>query len=121
MKIILITKDAELEEIAKNSLAVSDSLSSYSDFNRALDAADGADLMILDMVASLEVPHKVAGYEKFARAKMTHDLARTVPLILISPPPHYELDFMTGWPDFVALNIRAPITPKAFRRALAWI
>ena len=33
-------------------------------------------------------------------SKMTHPLAKHVPLVLIAAPDDYELDFMAGWPAF---------------------
>jgi hypothetical protein len=42
-------------------------------------------------------------------------------LVLIAAPDDYELDFMTGWPDFVFGHLRRPVTEKIFRRASTWI
>ena len=36
-------------------------------------------------------------------------------------PDDYELDFMTGWPNFVFGHLRRPVTEKIFRRASTWI
>lgn len=121
MKFVLITKDGEMESEAKEGFHPSDTFESYSDWEQALDAAVDADLMFVDLLATLEEPHKIAGYEKFAQAKMSHPKSSGVPLVLISPPDDYELDFMAGWPDFVFANIRRPVTFKHFRRASTWV
>ena len=110
-----------MESEAKEGFHPSDTFESYSDWGQALDAATDADLMFVDLLATLEEPNKIAGYEKFAQAKMDHAVASKVPLVLISPPDDYELDFMAGWPDFVFANIRRPVTFKHFRRASTWV
>jgi hypothetical protein len=91
------------------------------DAAEALDACEGADLLFVDLLATLEEPHKIAGYEKFAELKMGHPAAKDVPVVLIAPPDDYELDFMAGWPDFVFAHIRRPVTEKIFRRASTWV
>jgi hypothetical protein len=121
MKFVLITKDTSLEEEAKEGFHPSDTFISYSDWESGLDGAGDADLVFLDLLATLDEPHKIAGYEKFAHAKMSHSSASKVPLVLISPPENYELDFMAGWPDFVFANIQRPVTFKHFRRASTWV
>jgi hypothetical protein len=121
MKFVLITKDSEMEQEAKEGFHPSDTFACFSNWEEGLEGSDGADLLFLDLLATLEEPHKIAGYEKFAQAKMNHGTAAKVPLVLISPPDEYELDFMAGWPDFVFANIRRPITFKNFRRASTWV
>jgi hypothetical protein len=121
MKFVLITLDPEIESAAKEGFHPSDTTQAFADWRKALDESAGADLMFVDLIATLEEPHKIAGYESFAEAKMTHPFAKSVPLVLISPPEDYELDFMAGWPDFVFGHIRRPITYKIFRRASTWV
>jgi hypothetical protein len=121
MKFILVTRDAALVEEARNGFHPGDTFESYEDWSAALDACQGADLIFVDQIATLDDPHKVAGYERFAEAKMAHAIAAKTPLVLISPPEDYEMDFITGWPNFVFANMRRPVTFKQFRRASTWV
>jgi hypothetical protein len=121
MKFVLITKDPEVEAAAKEGFHPSDELLSFPDWAPALDACEGADLVFVDLIATLTEPHKISGYEKFAMAKMQHDVACGTPLVLIAPPDEYELDFMAGWPDFVFGHVRRPVSYKIFRRASTWV
>jgi hypothetical protein len=121
MKFVLITKDSDMESEAREGFHPSDTFECYSDWESGLNGCEGADLLFLDLLATLEEPHKIAGYEKFAQAKMSHPTASKVPLVLVTPPDDYELDFMAGWPDFVFANIRRPVTFKHFRRASTWV
>lgn len=121
MKFVLLTKDAEMVSNAKEGFHPSDEFVSYDAIETALDACSGADLLFVDMLATLEEEHRIAGYERFANMKMEHEFAKDVPLVLISPPDDYELDFMAGFPDFVFAHIRRPVTSKIFRRASTWV
>ena len=121
MKFVLITADQEVESAAKEGFHPGDQTLTFSDWSSALEACEGADMLFVDLIATLEEPHKIAGYERFAEAKMSHSIAQGTPLVLISPPDDYELDFMAGWPDFVFGHIRRPVTFKIFRRASTWI
>ncbi|RYG79710.1 hypothetical protein EON77_08750 [bacterium] len=121
MRFIVITKDEEMVAAAREGFHPSDELVIYEDWGAALEAAEGTDLMILDMMAALDEPHKVAGYERFAQAKMADERAKRVPLVLISPDLEYEMDFVLGWPDFVFANVRRPVNYKMFRRASTWV
>ncbi len=121
MKFVLLTNDSTMVESAKEGFHPSDTFESYEDVELALNACDGTDLLFVDLLATLDEPNKIAGYERFAHAKMAHEVAATVPLVLIAPPENYELDFMTGWPDFVFAHIRRPVSAKIFRRASTWV
>jgi hypothetical protein len=121
MKFVLVTRDKDMAKEAKKGFHPDDDLEVFSDWAKALDACEGADLLFVDQVATLESPHKIAGYEKFGEAKMAHKHAKSVPLVLISPPEGYELDFMVGWPNFVFANVRKPVNYKIFRRASTWV
>lgn len=121
MKFVLVTHDPEIEAAAKEGFHPSDTLLTFSDWCDALNSSDGADLIFVDLIATLEEPGKIAGYEKFANAKMSHPKAAGVPLVLISPPEDYELDFMAGWPNFVFGNVQRPVNYKIFRRASTWV
>jgi hypothetical protein len=121
MKFVLITQDPEVEAAAREGFHPSDQCMVFGDWMQALDNAEGADLMFVDLVATLSEPHKIAGYEHFAMAKMSHPVAKHIPLVLIAAPDDYELDFMAGWPDFVFGHVRRPITYKIFRRASTWV
>lgn len=121
MKFIVITKDEEMAAAAREGFHPSDELVIYDDWRVAFEASEGTDLMILDMLAALDEPHKVAGYERFAQAKMADDRAKGIPLVLISPELDYDMDFVLGWPDFVFANVRRPVNYKMFRRASTWV
>ncbi len=121
MKFVLITKDPEVEAAAREGFHPSDECLVFSDWSAALDGCSSADLLFVDLIATLAEPNKIAGYERFALAKMGHSVAASVPLVLIAPPEDYELDFMAGWPDFVFGHVRRPVTYKIFRRASTWV
>jgi len=121
MKFVLITKDADLVDEARKGFHPDDELDAFEKWEEGLDACGGADLLFVELVATLENPHKIAGYEKFGEAKRAHGTAAAIPLILVSPEEEYELDFMVGWPNFVFANVRQPVTYKIFRRASTWI
>jgi hypothetical protein len=121
MRFLLITHDPEVEDAARRGFHPSDELVVAHSWQEGLEAAAGVDLMFIDLLATLTEPHKIAGYEQFAMAKMAHPVAKGVPLVLISPPEEYELDFMSGWPDFIFGHVRRPVTDKIFRRASTWI
>lgn len=121
MRFILVTKEKALTEAAAEGFVSPDTFESYTDWVEALERSEGADLIFVDLLATLEEENKISGYEKFAAAKMSHAAAKGIPLVLISPPEDYELDFMSGWPGFVFANIRRPVTAKIFRRASTWV
>ena len=121
MKFILITKDPEVAKAAEEGFHPSDESHVYEDWETALTLSDGADIMFVDLLATLNEPHKIAGYEAFAHAKMAHPIASSVPLVLIAPPEDYEIDFMAGWPDFVFGHVRRPVDYRVFRRASTWV
>lgn len=106
---------------AKAGFHPSDKFEVFDSWLKALNKSSGADLMFVDLIATLTEPHKIEGYEKFAEAKMAHPVAASVPLILISPEPSYDLDFFVGYPDFVTGNLQRPVTSKLFRRASTWV
>jgi hypothetical protein len=120
MRFVLITKDPAMEAEAKKGFEPY-ACDVFADWAPALEAAEGADLMFVDLLATLSEPSKIAGYERFAQAKMSHPIASAVPLVLIAPPEEYELDFMAGWPDFVFGHVRRPVDYRIFRRASTWV
>jgi len=121
MKFIVITKDLEVAEAARQGFHPSDECLVSEDWTSALELGADADLMFVDMLATLNEPHKIAGYEEFAMSKMSHPKTKSTPLVLISPPEDYDLDFMAGWPDFVFGHIRRPVDYRVFRRASTWV
>jgi hypothetical protein len=121
MKFLLVTTDPEVEQAAREGFHPADTFESYRTWQEALNHVEGVDLMFVDLLSTLHEPHKIAGYEEFAIAKMGHEVAKEVPLVVISPPEDYELDFMTGWPNFVLGHIRRPVNEKIFRRASTWV
>ena len=121
MKFVLITKDPELEAAAREGFHPSDTCLVFSDWKEALAACEGADLLFVDLIATLLEPGRIAGYEQFAQGKMSHPIAAPTQLILIAPPDEYELDFMAGWPNFVYGHVKRPVNYKIFRRASTWV
>ena len=121
MRLLLITKDPDLAAEAKEGFHPADETLIFGDWREALENCDGVELMFVDLVATLDEPGKIAGYEAFANAKMGHKVGTGIPLVLISPEPEYELDFMAGWPNFVLGNIQRPVSSKLFRRASTWV
>lgn len=120
MKTVLITRDAAVSAAAREGLGA-EAVRIHPEWTDALADAQGADLIVVDLLATLEEPGRIAGYEKFAYAKMDHPVAANVPLVLLSPPPEVELDFMTGWPDFLFAQVRLPVTADVFRRFARWL
>lgn len=121
MKFVLITRDPDVVKAAKGAFPATDTLNVHEEWAAALEDCEGADLIFVDLLATLEEPHRIGGYEKFALAKMEHATASDTPLVLIAAPDDYELDFMAGWPDFVFAHVRRPVTDKIFRRASTWV
>lgn len=121
MKFILVTKDPEIVAGTQGAFQPEDELVIFDNWMAALESAEDADLMFVDLIATLIKPHKIAGYEQFAEAKMSHPVAAATPLVLIAPPDDYELDFMAGYPNFVFAHLRRPVTYKIFRRASTWV
>lgn len=121
MKFVLLTQDQEMVEAAREGFHPADTFEAFDTAEAALEACNDADLIFVDLIATLDEPHKIAGYERFAELKMSHGVAARTPLVLISPPDDYELDFMAGWPDFVFAHIRRPVNAKIFRRASTWV
>lgn len=121
MKFVVITQDQDVAEAACRGFDPADECRIHEEWPAGLDEAGDADMLFVNLLATLSEPHKIAGYEEFAAAKMAHPAANKVPLVLIAPPDEYDLDFMAGWPDFVFAHLRRPITYKVFRRASTWI
>ena len=121
MTFLLITTDLAIEAEARKGLHPTDEFRCFADWRAALDSADGADLMFVDLESTLLEPHRIQGYEAFAHAKMDHPSAKSVPVVLIAPEPHYDLDFMVGWPGFLHGHVRKPVNYKVFRRASTWV
>jgi hypothetical protein len=121
MKYVVITKDEEVKEACKRAFYPDDYVTITSDWREGLAAGAQTDLMFVDLLATLEQPGRIAGYEKFAEVKMADPISGPVPLVLIWPPEDYQLDFMTGYPDFISQHIRRPVTYQVVRRATTYI
>lgn len=121
MKFVLITRDPEVRQAAERCYASQGELLTFEDWREALNACEDTNMLFVDLVATLNEPHKIAGYEEFAMAKMDHPVAQDTPLVLLGAPEGYQLDFMTGWPGFVFAHVNRPVTEKTFKRALAYI
>ncbi|MCL6624624.1 MAG: hypothetical protein K6T17_08435 [Fimbriimonadales bacterium] len=120
-KVILVTDDRKIVRVAKEAYRDMAQLLLTSDWREALDWCGNADVLIVDLLATLEQPHKIGGYVKFAQAKMSHMKAKGTPLILIAVPEGYKLNGMVGWPHFVRAYLRRPITASMFQRILTWL
>lgn len=118
---MLVTKDREVVQATEGAFQHDDELLVFEAWDEALEACTDTDILFVDLVATLKSPHKVKGYEMFALAKMGHDIAAPIPLVLIAQPDGYELDFMVGWPNFVFAHLRRPLSYKLFRRASTWV
>ena len=121
VRFIVVTSDSFLVGACKEAFHPADEALYFSDWHEALDQAEGADLMFLDLLSTLTEPHKIQGYEDFAKAKMSHPTASKVPLVLINAPDDYDLDSMVGWPDFLFGNLRRPINSKVIRRMTTYV
>lgn len=123
MRYVLLCHDAEIIEAfrAPESFLPNDELIVVDTKEGLVEASDGADMVFVDLVAALDEPHRIAGYERLHEMKTADPKAAEVPLVLIAPPSGYDLDFMVGWPDFVFAQLPRPVTAKLFRRASTWI
>lgn len=123
MTYILVTKNPDIKEafLSPEAFLPSDQLKTFEDWREALKETAEADMIFVDLVSTLEEPHKIAGYENFAEAKLADEALRAVPMVLIAAPADYELDFMAGFPDLVFAQIPQPVSAKIFRRASTWI
>lgn len=123
MRYVLLCHDSEIIEAFRSPEAFlpNDDLVVVDTKEGLVEAAAGADMVFVDLIASLDEPHKIGGYERLYDLKMANDAAASVPLVLIAPPSGYDLDFMVGWPDFVFAQMPRPVTSKLFRRASTWI
>ena len=121
MRFLLVSKDQEVVDVAREGFHPSDDFLHYAHWTQALEHCDGVDLMFVDLVATLIVPHKIQGYADFAQAKMNHPIASRIPLVVISPEATYDLDYFIGWPNFVFANLQRPVTYKHLRRASTWV
>ena len=122
MRYVLFSTDPGIVEAFESPEAFlpSDTLFVAKDRNEAVRLAAAADMMFVDLISTLDEPNKIAGYEAFHDA-MVANLVTNVPIVLISLPHDYDIDFMVGWPDFVFANMPRPVSSKLFRRASTWI
>ncbi len=123
MKYVLLSKDEEIIQAFQSPEAFlpSDELVVTQSKSEAILATPGADMIFVDLLATFDEPHRIAGYEDF------HDQFEAAPgtsgiaVVLIAAPTDYDIDFMVGWPDFVFAQMPRPVTSKLFRRASTWI
>jgi len=121
MRFVLVSRDADVITAATEAFERFGTLEIYGDWQEGLAAAPGCDLMFVDQLATLEEPHKIAGYEKFAGAKMNDPKAKDVKLVLITPLESYELDFVVGWPDFLFAKLPRPVSSKMLLRMSTYV
>jgi hypothetical protein len=108
--VVLVTKDPELLADAREVCSARGlHIVVEADWQRAIDKAATANLMVVDLLATLSIPHRISGYINFAETKMRSAAAET-PVVLIGAPDGYRLDGMAGWPGFLAAFIDRPIT-----------
>ena len=82
-----------------------------ANWSRAIDRSSTANLLIVDLLATLAIPHRISGYVAFAEAKMRSTASKT-PLVLVGAPDGYRLDGMAGWPGFLTAFFERPITEE---------
>lgn len=121
MKFVLVTRDESIIQAAKTAYGTHYELRLFDHWQEALEASGDANLIFVDLIATLKEPGKIDGYEEFALAKMSHPEAKPIPLVVIAPPNDYELDSMVGWPDFLFAMVRRPVTDRLFRQASGWV
>ena len=78
-------------------------------WKEAISLAARSDLLVVDLIATLDSPHRIAGYVEFAESLMS-SAASDVPLVLIGAPEGYRLDGMVGWPGFLDAFVDRPVT-----------
>ncbi|MBN8690713.1 MAG: hypothetical protein J0L72_07970 [Armatimonadetes bacterium] len=121
MKFVLVTKEKEIILAAEKAYGTHYQLKVHDHWGPALEDASDADLMFVDLIATLTEPGKIKGYEDFAEAKMSHEKSCGTPLVVFAPPADYELDSMVGYPNFLFAMVRRPITDRFFRQASGWV
>jgi len=121
MKFVLISKDEEIIESAQEAYGTHYSLTVYKNWSLALAECKGADLMFVDIVATINEPGKIQGYEDFAAAKLSNETSNPIPLVAIALPTDYEIDSMVGWPGFVIAMWHRPVDAKRFRQASGYV
>ncbi|MEO7453520.1 MAG: hypothetical protein ABIV13_02010 [Fimbriimonadales bacterium] len=117
-KVILISSDpaliADLRDVCgRRRLA----LSLEASWERALNVGVGSDLMILDLLSTLNPPNRIAGYIRFGEAKMKSSAA-SLPLVLVGVPESYRLDGMVGWPGFLTAFVARPVDEECLEYLL---
>ena len=85
MTYILVTRDPAVKEafLSPEAFLPSDTLKAFEKWEDALKETAGADMMFVELVATLDEPNKIAGYERFAEAKMADEALSAVPLVLL--------------------------------------
>jgi hypothetical protein len=73
--------------------------------------------MVLDLLSTLNPPNRIAGYVRFAEAKMK-STAASIPLVLVGVPAGYRLDGMVGWPNFLAAYVARPVDEECLEYLL---
>jgi hypothetical protein len=121
MKFVILSRDPVIVTEAGKAFQPDDQVVICSEWPAALEACSQADMIFVDLIATLATPGLIAGYEEFAEAKMAHSVASKTPLVLIAPPEDYELDSMVGYPDFVMFQVRRPVTFKILRRMSTYV
>ena len=107
--VTFITKDLELIERARLGCDRRGYVMNVeADWKNAISQAAQSDLVVVDLIATLDPPHRIAGYVQFAEALMASKAAE-VPLALVGAPDGYRLDGMVGWPGFLSAFVERPV------------
>ena len=61
MKFVLVTKDKEVVKATNGAFQPDDELLVFAAWEEALEACNDVDILFVDLIATLAVPHKVAG------------------------------------------------------------
>lgn len=123
MRYVLLSHDSEMVAAFQSPEAFlpNDELLVVDTKHALIEACPGSDMVFVDLIATLDEPHKIEGYERLYDMKNVSPEIAAVPMVLIAPPSGYDLDFMVGWPEFVFAQMPRPVTAKLFRRASTWI
>lgn len=107
--VIFVSRDPELVADAKDVCQARDlELWVEPEWEQALSKSVRAELLVVDLLATLTIPHRISGYVRFAEAKMASAAAST-PLVLIGVPEGYRLDGMAGWLGFLQAFVERPV------------
>ena len=116
--VILVSRDPELiADVREACKGRNIGITVEANWARAIDRSSTANLLVVDLLATLAIPHRISGYVAFAETKMRSAASRT-PLVLIGAPDGYRLDGMAGWPGFLTAFFDRPISEEVLQALL---